>query len=36
MAQLKVSQVQRFVKCCEQNNCDFYLYVRFHYFFMAN
>ena len=22
MAQLKVSQVQRFVKCCEQNNHD--------------
>ena len=29
MAQLKVSQVQRFVKFCEQNNHDFYLYVRF-------
>ena len=29
MAQLKVSQVQRFVKFCEQNNQDFYLYVRF-------
>ena len=29
MAQLKVSKVQRFVKFCEQNNHDFYLYVRF-------
>ena len=29
MAQLKVSHVQRFVKFCEQNNHDFYLYVRF-------
>ena len=28
MDQLKVSQVQRFVKCCEQNNHDFYLYVQ--------
>ena len=29
MAQLKVSLVQRFVKCCKRNNHDFYLYVRF-------